>query len=128
MFLYNLLGYAAAPLIGGAVAEVSSLKWGYRSCILAVVVATAFMAVSIGIAKGMIGKDLGSEASLELPSASSTNGGSKHADASVVPGGGEPSRPPPSVPESELTVDGGGTEPDGPPPALVAPEGEVTAL
>ena len=27
MFLYNLLGYAAAPLVGGEVAEYTSLKW-----------------------------------------------------------------------------------------------------
>jgi MFS family permease len=134
MFLYNLLGYAAAPLIGGAVAEVSSLKWGYRSCILAVGMATAFMVLSISIAKGMIGEDESSEAVLELPAAVNTNASgtsSEHsADTSspVASDGVEPSGPPPSVPESAPKIDGDGSEPVGPPPALIEPDGDITAL
>eukprot|EP01043_Picozoa_sp_COSAG02_P002666 COSAG02_NODE_63_length_43286_cov_54.666412_4_plen_782_part_00 len=134
MFLYNLLGYAAAPLIGGAVAEVSSLKWGYRSCILAVGMATAFMVLSISIAKGMIGEDESSEAVLELPAAVNTiasGTSSEHsADTSspVASDGVEPSGPPPSVPESAPKIDGDGSEPVGPPPALIEPDGDITAL
>lgn len=131
MFLYNLLGYAAAPLIGGAVAEVSSLKWGYRSCILAVGMATAFMVLAISIAKGMIGMDQNSEAVLELPAASNASADSPEpsADASnpVASDEVEPSGPPPSSP-AEQDIDAAGSEPTGPPPAPIEPLGEITAL
>ena len=96
--------------------------------------ATAFMVLSISIAKGMIGEDESSEAVLELPAAVNTNASgtsSEHsADTSspVASDGVEPSGPPPSVPESAPKIDGDGSEPVGPPPALIEPDGDITAL
>jgi MFS family permease len=142
MFLYNLLGYAAAPMIGGFVAEVTgSLKWGYRSCILAVCVAVGFMVLSIQVANKLIGKEE-EEAVIELPAAATTepaaaaSGGEPatppppvvgSGDNGTASGGAEPSGPPPGTAQSG----GGGSvsvEPSGMPPPLVVPDGDVTAL
>lgn len=147
MFLYNLLGYAAAPLVGGFVAEVSSLQWGYRTCILAVTAAASLLLWSVSVAKAGIGKE---EAVIELPpspvaaaAAGSTEPAAPPPGVAAVtaggrgatepggppPGGGgatEPSRPPPGA--AAAASGGAGGEPSGPPPPAVVAEGDVTAL